>query len=811
MWKKFACAETFEDLKNKEIDQKSYSIITKIMDNKYIYYALRTVMNVIGAITGIAVSGVHIGYTLLHIVNPNLKLSTKNTNIYNFFMASTRITNAFTINFIELDMKIKNINPNSNFIRNIGNLSFTTNFAQFEKDCDDIFSNETISYAAEDFISLLCVVYDVLMGKKSARLENMSFIKKISPYSLKELPKNMISDKISITKELFDKSHDYPSIDMFEEKGQYFMNVPQGDIPITPEMPMELVTALRQTKSLFTDRTLNPTLDKMFYKNDAIMKEDKLETAWSDTGADEILKNHKLTAAEASFLKSALLSPYMEMGGGILTENNSVQYNYIKDHYNNYMLSLQDTRSIEFMKRRNDIERDTHKLMPLKAELATFLNGGAAPGARDDVAITALINPIEDNIKEAKRNMDALLLTAKKDFNINLANIDKSLTIGNITLDNNKIHDTDEIKKLIEYYDTIIETHVPADNFAWKRDLHSSMQYEDSMKYAYDKYYKEEHTKFTKNVGFAVLLGGIWAIYPTTKIILQVLGEKIRNTILKPDTINKINDEIIGLMAGVLLGPKYLSQFTVIKSKVGTEIAKDMVTPRTDNELITDIISGVKTEENKYTQYSKAPKDDVEFNVLMNRKDVDNVKMKYEKMKQLAEYEKKAKDVKKIKDDYAQEVKKTYGSPEEKKTPVGKIDEKKLLTTLIEQEDTLSKKSDKFIDKLDKDSFAKGVQVGMIVNTSYDIKVNKNKRKIHKALCSMSLHSRNIGEIVSKSITTMMALTYIFKKLATVSVGHYIQYIGKSPLNIDDLCKFASPHARVTKPKSTPIRNLPFI
>ena len=58
---------------------------------------------------------------------------------------------------------------------------------------------------------------------------------------------------------------------------------------------------------------------------------------------------------------------------------------------------------------------------------------------------------------------------------------------------------------------------------------------------------------------------------------------------------------------------------------------------------------------------------------------------------------------------------------------IKQIDEKKLLTTLIEQEDTLSKKSDKFIDKLDKDSFAKGVQVGMIVNTSYDIKVNKNK------------------------------------------------------------------------------------
>jgi hypothetical protein len=332
------------------------------------------------------------------------------------------------------------------------------------------------------------------------------------------------------------------------------------------------------------------------------------------------------------------------------------------------------------------------------------------------------------------------------------------------------------------------------------------MKYEESMKNTYNEYYNKEHAKFANNIGFALILGSIWSVYPITKIMLQAVGENIRDAILKPDTINKIYDEIIGIMAGLILGPKYLSQFVVKESKVGTTLAKDMLSSKTENELITDIIAGVKKEDNKYKQYEKLKKEEEEFNVLMNRKNIDNVKMKYEKMKRLAEFEKTAKEFKNTKFSNERVYNGSSSGPSDpKKIAIGVVDDKKLLTNLIEHEDIIANKSDKFIKKLDKDSFAKGAQIGMIVNSSYDINIDKEKKrydtkkKIHKVLCSLSLKSRNIGEITSQSITTFMALSYIFKKLSVISVGHYIQYIGRSPNNISDLCSFVSASSRVKK------------
>lgn len=188
MWE--SCKQKYPLKFNESEFKENVETVNKVLANDTVAQTLNFILQVIGLTSGLSAIISEGILTLAQLSNPEFKLPEEWALFGNGWIAINRVISAGAINFVELDKKIKAINPQSNFIDAILHLKFNGNFDDFERDMDVIFNQETLKYTSLDYLSLLCVVADLYImvrGKETIIKEpvNMAILNAIGPRKVK--------------------------------------------------------------------------------------------------------------------------------------------------------------------------------------------------------------------------------------------------------------------------------------------------------------------------------------------------------------------------------------------------------------------------------------------------------------------------------------------------------------------------------------------------------------------------------------------------------------------------------------------------
>lgn len=172
MWKKYNC----EELKLNNDSDKLIKKIGGIMKNPVVNYTIYFILTILQKFAAVGASG---GSAFLEVMKLTGHMKSSNGKTYgtllDIFIAINRLADVSLTNVIRIDKKLKEINPNTNFIESLINIKFNGDFDVFEKECEKLFVKETSDYAAEQFLVLWLVLSDFLI-ERAKKNETSSII-----------------------------------------------------------------------------------------------------------------------------------------------------------------------------------------------------------------------------------------------------------------------------------------------------------------------------------------------------------------------------------------------------------------------------------------------------------------------------------------------------------------------------------------------------------------------------------------------------------------------------------------------------------
>jgi len=429
--------------------------------------------------------------------------------------------------------------------------------------------------------------------------------------------------------------------------------------------------------------------------------------------------------------------------------------------------------------------------------------------------------------KGIRERLDNLKRTGGIKFNEYVMNGNLIRNIHHGGYDRNKVNDPKGLNLLGDYYDAIVKHHDTIKNRdpnveIMKNQVHKNMQYHKHIESVYKNHYEQKEQDMFKNVEVALALGSMWAFYPVLKLSMKILPKQLSRILFDSTKVSRLFDELIGVYAGLILGSSYLvKESNAIDEKESiikyAKTIQDLNTISSTDPLMDDIVSDVMDKLNKdsefYSRYKPPKIDKGEINIMIDRSDVVNreeqyneLMGQYEKMKEREERfaqkrrgglftPKRSSDMKNRKSD----DKPTSKDKRSNNRPVGvsikRPNKKRIMNLIIENEHLNNKKLEKV-----KDPFVKGSYVGMMANNICSVTVeDKIKKRMHRLLCNISIRSRELGMLVSQSITLSLAFSYILQKLSSITMAHYMNYTRNATdiTKIKDLCDFVSPKSRV--------------
>jgi hypothetical protein len=865
MWKNYSCAEVFPDLG--EIDSKSIDVIERVTNNKKLYNILRATMFITSTILSGLDFTIDAGFMVHSLFGSNADTGRKHKQIFKVIKAMVNLTKVTSLNFIALDEKIRTINPDSNFIKRILSLKFNGDFNSFERECDDIFNKETYQYTSKDFVSLLCILfiskYITEKDYKSFVDQNIGILNLLSPYRstnnkelsydeyIKSQSFTIIANQNYIdlmrkntqdTKDwkLYKNGKEISRATAIDEKllkaKKYTISIPMSlSVIAKDKIPYELYDKLIETQRHYNSRELKESI-RLGYKNTEISKaKDNIEDAWNDyvlhvtrnrknirekkklrfkddkapsktvdtfikhliTSKAEI-KNEELTVRSQHAEQLSIIDSSYEPLIGLLTRPEIAKLQKEKDGstirdmtaFNrliNEIYDMHQTISLEYSKEKElEVQRSIDVInfkISQNIDISPKIKEKLEENMKLKTFIISRRNELNKNIKE--KEIIIKKLTTKHPGLARLVKNTKFITNIKTTeiprgTNHRDIHKQfKEINALLKYYDSIKDYNTVVGG---GRDItdellintHAKMNYDKSMKRVFSQYRKAKEVKLFKDSAITLALGSVWATYSFFKFSINVIPTRLKSIIFDSSKSTSLFDEVIGIVAGMVLGPKYLAKNAVTKKQLIKEYAKEIISPdkltETDplmNEVISDMITGKigKTVESE---------EELDLSVMID-KDIKREIEQYKKIKMDVD------------------------------PSISTKDKKKLIETMMSQNEKIKQEPDKFNKEVSKDNTLKGSYVGMISNSVSTPKISsKWKTKVHKLLCTLSLRSRNISKLLTAYLTQSLAISYVASKLTQIVMSEYIKNKALMGNTLQDLCDYASyPHEMipVIKPK----------
>jgi hypothetical protein len=473
----------------------------------------------------------------------------------------------------------------------------------------------------------------------------------------------------------------------------------------------------------------------------------------------------------------------------ILRQQNDEKKSYLMTKKDYYVLTQHNVLISEGLYKDSDI--DIGRLGNINLEIRNDVRrlNGITRKIRD---VNRRINLTNNNINNIKRRFNNRI---NKFMSIHVPDLD-------IKYDIRKRKDIGEINALIDYYESIENYNLAIGNKAetlekWTAEIHKGMNYNEMQQEVYNNFYRSKDVKLIKKYELTAVLGTVWALYPSIKFLVRVSGQGFNSVIFNPDKSTKMFDEVLGIIAGIILGPSYLSKRVITNKEMVKKYAKEIYSTDVDdinnpivNDIITDMVAKAKEGHKVYKKYDK--EEEKKFNILVDRSNVSEMKDEYENVKRRLEMEKIRRDADKEK--HAMDIKKM-------KRKVRSGGKKRLIDNITKQKRNIKRKHNKkkISKALNKDEFLKGTYTGMLVNHTYGDRLtmeDKLKRKVHKLLCTLSTNTKDIGRLFTQTMTLMMSVTYIMSKLSDITFNHYQRHREQSQ-SINDICDFVKASKRI--------------
>lgn len=492
MWKRFNCKDTGLV----KPDEESIVFLKQIMDNKIVNKSANLVLSLItNFLRGI--------YGIISIFATFYRFSKSPednvSNIFNWLLISIRLADISSGALLRLNKKMKELNPNSHFVDGLLKIKFTGDFKEFEKKCDELFTEEEILINSVDVATVFCYFSEFIDNMVEKDKSGLSILKPIMDLS-GTINYNDFIEKTNVLE--------------FAKKGEYYK-----------------------------------------------YKSDKAKTIISD----KLLK--KVNEFEENFYDNARKQNELIIKNIIKMYKNHFTYdeivNMILDNYDDVVISLANK---ELGKLKN-----TKKY---KNDLSVFLN-----------ANMGLILQQIAMLKQSVFTMPATVYNQEMNIlNQRQKQQQKELTEKFNKIKLNELIERYKQKNLEEYGGLPLQviTKYVKDVFkkaGGRRDL---LKY-NVIKEDFDKLRKElfeneilqtkkmEAVKLTKAIGFTLLK----YMYLIIKYSLSLLPQRLLFLIYDETRISYFFDEILAFVAGLILGPEYLSKDSTIKSL--SQIAKDYI------------------------------------------------------------------------------------------------------------------------------------------------------------------------------------------------------------------------------------------
>lgn len=777
MWKAYGCEEA--GVKKKDLE--SIHIIKKIISNPSVgkgIIIILTIMNTIFKTAGEVSSILFAAYSLSHDAD-DIDASSSYEYIYDWFTVLIRLADFSTSTILNMDRKIKDINPNSSFLKELLNLRFDGNFNVFEKKCDEIFDRETLKYVAEDYTALYCLIGEILERKAVSMAEKASeeaeYARKLGKEDVREeLESGLIT--------WFDPILKHSKKISFDD---YYEKITD----ISAKTYKEKSSARKAKKLFATSANIDKdTVSQIIEKNNIIIK--KIIVLFS--------KRHNIPTVSLEILLREGLVKFKDIIIDKKMEDISQKSAEFKRKVREVEERIKTNQDYTLNTLKEKVQLAEEKVSSLKETYERLSSSDDTRAEARDINL--LIPKAEQEYNNAVKEYNILLKEfarikpekiAMRELETELMDIETDRFLGIDPINYRTIYD-----QMLEEFKRAggIENYIKFKDYNDYYALRGAEE-EREVEIVRKKYFERGMLK-SKNlasVRIAKVMGLVLMkhTYNIIKYSISILPEKLITLLFHQNTIYNIFDEVLYVIAGLVLGTDFLAtkepHAKLLKEYLQAEF-------KSEDPFINKLIKDKKLiVPKKYEELE----DKKPFNIFVSEYDyLETEKKRAEDIKMRA-YERE-----KEKEQAAAELfKGGQGHHNKNNFSVNTRNYKKRIVSTM----AISKHQiGKIVNSVNKRKVDKlpAQMSGWYAGNVFHNDISHNlKKKIHRFLCNLSANAEVVSMHFIEIINIGLALTYISSKLSAIVNDHYTTYVRRQRAfrgdsSFESFCEFVKPSRR---------------
>ena len=734
MWRAYNCKSTDIYYPDGEVSHVLHQLMNNTVVNKSTNITLMLLSSILKGVRGITSIAAFIQRYFLR--NDDGFFDKTNT-LFEWFIIIIEMADLSSSVLIRLNQKIKEINPKSSFIDAILSIKFEGDFKAFEKKCDMILSEEEIAIGSVNQAAIYCLIAETIDNYFNKQFVD-THSKVIEAISTNDF--QSAQSALKILKPIIDIGQPLEYNQLIKEvSNEEYIRKGKKHQLTSPSASRHVSSKLLEKVEKFKESQI----EEKSKRNEILIRHIKQKYTTEDISADEL---------------DILLRKGMDNFVNERIKKDKIQ----KPKDKNFKRLIDNEYNMKLAFLENDIKNKNKEITE----------------ARNAAAPAGVINRLSNELKKLNETKDQLFNNIKSEYMKNLfEHIEKE--------HRNRI--SDRMGNQYSYYELFEELKKQFINAGGDWQLlytgKSTVDLDKAKQLLFEgeilKKEKLLQVKLLKTAGFTVSK----YLYNIYKGTISLLPKRLLLLVYDNRVVSNFFDEILGFIAGIILGAEYLakdekltSMSEVVKQYISTELASEdpfVNSVFEDNKLVLDEKYKEKKEEDVFNIFT-ADKNFEELEKIHNKEILAQiVKKKVEK----AESKKKPRGVAFI----------TGGE-----TNLPGIDEEVINETA---EKVIGKNVNQIrrIAETGKDEIKKdiiptltGMYSNVIVNKveskykdpwNTGVSITKSiKDKIHRLLCYLSAKSQYISIHFTSTTNIILALLYFQSKFADSARIMYERY-----------------------------------